>query len=149
MKFKINNRFRAVLGCLLAVGLLFSTPSLAFQQDSLAQETEVSAVADTVEEGDVDTAATELAATDTASAAAGEAVAATTTSSASSAATAADEESQIDPQVYKNLTYYILLFLILCTIVAIVCKVLSIYDLTRKMNGRYNPLANNTFQSVL
>ncbi|MFD2895238.1 cytochrome c oxidase subunit II [Sphingobacterium arenae] len=151
MKFKINNRFRAVLGCLLAVGLLFSTPSLAFQQDSLAQETEVSAVADTVEEGDVDTAATELAATDTASAAAGEAVAATTTttSSASSAATAADEESQIDPQVYKNLTYYILLFLILCTIVAIVCKVLSIYDLTRKMNGRYNPFANNTFQSVL
>ncbi|WP_246162164.1 cytochrome c oxidase subunit II [Sphingobacterium phlebotomi] len=151
MKFKINNRFRAVLGCLLAVGLLFSTPSFALQQDSLAQDTAVSAVTETVEEGQADTAAAEAVADTTATAEGGEATAATTstTSSSSSSATVADEGSQIDPQVYKNMTYYILLFLIVCTVVAVIGKVLSIYELTRKMNGKYNPFANNTFQSVL
>ena len=152
MKFKINNRFRAVLGCLLAVGLFFSTPSLAFQQDSLAQEAQVSTATDTVDEGAASPAATEEVA-DTVSATGGEAAAATTTStttsSSSSSASAVDEGTQIDPQVYKNMTYYILLFLIICTVVAIVGKVLSIYELTRKMNGKYNPFANNTFQSVL
>ncbi|WP_223857684.1 cytochrome c oxidase subunit II [Sphingobacterium micropteri] len=149
MKFKINNRFRAVLGCLLAVGLLFSTPSFAFQQDSLAQDTAVSATADTVDEGEADTAATGVVADTTA--ADGEAATATTTtsSSSSSSSTVVDEGSQIDPQVYKNMTYYILLFLIVCTVVAVVGKVLAIYELTRKMNGKYNPFANNTFQSVL
>lgn len=151
MKFKINNRFRAVLGCLLAVGLLFSTPSFALQQDSLAQDTAVSAATETVEEGQADTAAAEAVADTTATAEGGEATAATTstTSSSSSSATVADEGSQIDPQVYKNMTYYILLFLIVCTVVAVIGKVLSIYELTRKMNGKYNPFANNTFQSVL
>ncbi|WP_239018625.1 cytochrome c oxidase subunit II [Sphingobacterium corticibacterium] len=149
MKFKINNRFRAVLGCLLAVGLLFSTPSFAFQQDSLAQDTAVSATADTVDEGEADTAATGVVADTTA--AEGEAATATTTtsSSSSSSSTVVDEGPQIDPQVYKNMTYYILLFLIVCTVVAVVGKVLAIYELTRKMNGKYNPFANNTFQSVL
>ena len=151
MKFKINNRFRAVLGCLLAVGLLFSTPSLAFQQDSLAQDTEVSAQADSVEVVEGDAAAVEVAEDTTATAEEGEAVAAapSTSSSSSSAATVIDEGPQIDPQVYKNMTYYILLFLIVCTVVAVVGKVLSIYELTRKMNGKYNPFANNTFQGVL
>ncbi|TYR38510.1 cytochrome c oxidase subunit II [Sphingobacterium phlebotomi] len=139
------------MGCLLAVGLLFSTPSFALQQDSLAQDTAVSAVTETVEEGQADTAAAEAVADTTATAEGGEATAATTstTSSSSSSATVADEGSQIDPQVYKNMTYYILLFLIVCTVVAVIGKVLSIYELTRKMNGKYNPFANNTFQSVL
>lgn len=151
MKFKINNRFRAVLGCLLVVGLLFSTPSLAFQQDSLAQDTAVSAVADTVEGAEADTAAAGAVADTTATAAEGDTAAAatSTTSSSSSSATVVDEGPQIDPQVYKNMTYYILLFLIVCTVVAVVGKVLSIYELTRKMNGKYNPFANNTFQSAL
>ncbi|MBD1433971.1 cytochrome c oxidase subunit II [Sphingobacterium sp. DN00404] len=137
------------MGCLLAVGLLFSTPSFAFQQDSLAQDTAVSATADTVDEGEADTAATGVVADTTA--ADGEAATATTTtsSSSSSSSTVVDEGSQIDPQVYKNMTYYILLFLIVCTVVAVVGKVLAIYELTRKMNGKYNPFANNTFQSVL
>lgn len=154
MKFKINNRFRTVLGCLLAVGLLLSTPGLAFQQDSLAQDTTVSADADTVEEEVADTTAVDAAA-DTTAVDAGDgggeeaAAAATSTSASASKEAAADEGTQIDPQVYKNMTYYILLFLIICTVVAVVGKVLSIYQLTRKMNGKYNPFANNTFQSTL
>ncbi|WDF68176.1 cytochrome c oxidase subunit II [Sphingobacterium oryzagri] len=142
MKLKINNRFKAVLGCLLAVGLLFSTPSFALQQDSLAQDTSVSAVADTSAASD--TAAADSAATDSVSA--DDASAGSTTASSTSTP---EPEKQIDPQVYKNITYYILLFLIVCTIVAVIGKVLSIYELTRKMNGKYNPFANNTFQSVL
>ncbi|MBD1420357.1 cytochrome c oxidase subunit II [Sphingobacterium chuzhouense] len=139
------------MGCLLAVGLLFSTPSFAFQQDSLAQDTAVSAATDTVEEGQVDTAAAGAVADTAATAEEGGAAAATTSgsSSSSSSATVVDEGPQIDPQVYKNLTYYILLFLIVCTVVAVVGKVLSIYELTRKMNGKYNPFANNTFQATL
>lgn len=141
MKFKINNRFKAVLGCLLAVGLLFSTPSFALQQDSLAQDTSVSAVADT--SAAVDTAAAAPAATDSVSAGA------SAGSTTAAATTTPEPEKQIDPQVYKNITYYILLFLIVCTVVGVIGKVYSIYELTRKMNGKYNPFGNNTFQSVL
>lgn len=153
MKFKINNRFKTVLGCLLAVGLLFSAPSLAFGQDSLAQDTAVSEeVADTVA-SEADTDAVAIA--DTTATAEGEedTVAATPSTSSSggvsSASSTVDEGSQTDPQVYKNMVYYILLFLIICTIVAVVGKVLSIYELTQKMNGKYNPFANNTFQATL
>lgn len=151
MKFKINNRFKAVLGCLLAVGLLFSTPSLAFEQDSLAQDTAVlEEVADTAA-SEADTAAAAVADTTEAADAGGDTVAAasSTSSSGSSASSTVEESSQIDPQVYKNMTYYILLFLILCTVVAVIGKVLSIYELTKKMNGKYNPFANNTFQAWL
>src|SRR5690606_11397240 len=71
------------------------------------------------------------------------------TSTTSTASSTTEEVKQIDPQVYKNLTYYILLFLVVCTIIAVVGKILSIYELTRKMNGKYNPFANNTFQGIL
>ncbi len=138
MKFKINNRFKAVLGCLLAVGLLFSTPSFALQQDSLAQD---STVVDSVASVAVDSAGTVAADSAT--------VAPTATASASSSSAAAEPVKQIDPQVYKNLTYYVLLFLIICTVVAVVGKVLSVYELTRKMNGKYNPFSNNKFQGSL
>lgn len=141
MKFKINNRFKAVLGCLLAVGLLFSTPSFALQQDSLAQDTSVTAVADSSASVAVDSAA--------APAAAGDTVAPASKVSASSSSASVEPVKQIDPQVYKNLTYYVLLFLIICTIVAVVGKVLSVYELTRKMNGKYNPFSNNKFQATL
>lgn len=139
MKFNINNRFKAVLGCLLAVGLFFSTPSFATQQDSLAQDSTVVAVAETATTVDSASAASTA-----------DTVSASATSTTVAATTAAPEEvKQIDPQAYKNLTYYILLFLVICTIVAVVLKVMSIYDLTRRMNGKFNPLANNTVQATL
>lgn len=139
MKFNINNRFKAVLGCLLAVGLFFSTPSFATQQDSLAQDSTVVAVTETATTVDSASAASTA-----------DTVSASATSTTVAATTAAPEEvKQIDPQAYKNLTYYILLFLVICTIVAVVLKVMSIYDLTRRMNGKFNPLANNTVQATL
>lgn len=143
MKFKINNRFKAVMGCIVAVGLLFSSPSFAAEQDSLAQETTVtadsSAVATTAETLVVDTTAAEATVSAKAPASTGWRV---TTSGI-------EEGRHIDPQVYKNLLYYVLVFLAVCTAIAVIGKVLSIYDLTRKMNGKFNPFANNKLQGSL
>ncbi|NQD69109.1 cytochrome c oxidase subunit II [Sphingobacterium shayense] len=130
------------MGCLLAVGLLFSTPSFALQQDSLAQDSTVTAVVDSSASAVVDSAAAPT--TDATTVATG-----STATSASSSSATVEPVKQIDPQVYKDLTYYVLLFLIICTIVAVIGKVLSVYELTRKMNGRYNPFSNNKFQGSL
>ncbi|MBE8713418.1 cytochrome c oxidase subunit II [Sphingobacterium hungaricum] len=141
MKFKINNRFKSISGCLLAIGLFFATPSFAVQ-DSVATATD-SVAAPVVDSttAPVDTlAGAAISATDSTSVAAG----ATTV-----AAKKVEEEKTVDPQVYKNLVYYILLFLIVCTIIAIILKVISVYELTKKMNGKYNPLSNNTLQAIL
>lgn len=77
-------------------------------------------------------------------------IAAPAAPAASSAATAAVEEStSIDPQAYKNFFYGILLVLLVSVVVVIVGKILSIYELTTKMNGKFNPLAGNNFQATL
>ncbi len=145
MSFKLNNRFKSISGFVLALGLLFANPILASQQDTVASDS--AKVATTAVAAP---AATDSVAKDTTAAAGTAAVAsASSTTEASAAAPAVEEVKQIDPQVYKNFTYYVLLFLVICTIVAVIGKVLSIYELTRKMNGRYNPFANNTFQSAL
>lgn len=153
MKFKINNRLKSLLGGILVINLLFALPALSVAQEQAdsAQveqgdatvETDSASLTDAV----ADTAATADEATDSTSVAA-----ATSTSSGSSAAPAADsakDEKQIDPQVYKNLMYYILLFLVICTVVAVLGKVHSIYVLTKKVSGKYNPLANNSLQASL
>jgi len=147
MKFKLKNRFKSLSGCLLAIGLLLSTSSLAVQ-DSVATATEsveTTAVTDT-NASTLDTAASTTGATDSA------AVSGTSTSSNSAGTTGktagAEEEKMTDPQVYVNLVYYVLLFLLICTIVAVVLKVISVYELSKKMSGKYNPLRNNTLQAI-
>ena len=146
MKFKINNRFKSLFVGLMAINLSLAVPAVASVQDStatapVAQTT--TAPADSAA-AKVDSAAT--ASTDSATVA----TAATSTSTtAAAAAPAAQEKKVIDPQVYKNLTYYIVFFLIICAVVGIIGKVHSIYVLTKKVNGKYNPLANNTIQAVL
>ncbi len=130
---------------MLALGLLFATPILASQQDTVASDSAKAATTAVAAP-----AATDSVAKDTTAAAGTAAVASASSSTeASAAAPAVEEVKQIDPQVYKNFTYYVLLFLVICTVVAVIGKVLSIYELTRKMNGKYNPFANNTFQSAL
>ncbi|MFZ4263069.1 cytochrome c oxidase subunit II [Sphingobacterium sp. HJSM2_6] len=144
MKFKIHNKFKSLLGGLLAINLLLAVPSIAATQDSTAVSATTTAVA-VDSSAVVSTDSTVAAATDSAT------VAATTTASSTvaKATTTVKEEKVIDPQVYKNLVYYILLFLILCTVVAVIGKVHAIYSLTKRVNGKYNPLANNTLQAVL
>ncbi|MDM1049028.1 cytochrome c oxidase subunit II [Sphingobacterium hotanense] len=136
------------MGGLLAINLMLATPLFASIQDTatVATQTEQAAVAapaDSAATAVVDSAAAP-AATDSTTVAA-----ASSSSSSSSAAAAPKEEKKIDPQVYKNLLYYVFILLIACAVVGVVFKVLSIYSLTKKVNGKYNPLANNTIQAVL
>src|SRR5699024_2924099 len=105
------------------------------EAESEETDAEAAAVADATG-GDDDSAAVEEAAS-------------TSASSSTARASKVEEKSNIPPQVYMNLFYYIILFLIVCAVVAIVNRVLSIYELTLKMNGRFNSLAGNNLQAVL
>jgi len=127
MKRNINNRFGLLFGSLLAAGLLFAGPGAA-QEDAASAEVETVATAETDSTETV-------------------AEAAATTATAVSAAI--EEVAGADPQMYKNLVYYVLLILVSCTIVALVLKVISIYEMTAKISGTYRPLKNNTLQAVL
>ncbi len=144
MNLKINNRFKSIGGLLLIASLFFVVPGIASQQDSTATEPQTEAV-DTVSS---DSAST-TAATDTIAATEAVAASPAAASSVATATPAAEEGTKIDPQVYKNFFYYILFFLVICTVIAVIGKIHSLYVLTKKMNGKYNPLAGNTFQAVL
>lgn len=145
MNLKINNRFKSIAGLLLLISLFFAAPVLAVQDDSTVVDTTAVAQA-TTEASTVDSAS--AAPTDTTGAAAVSADNANATTT--TAATASVEEvKSIDPQVYKNFFYYLLLFLVICTIVAVIGKIHSVYVLTRKMNGKYNEYGNNNLQATL
>ncbi|SKB80166.1 cytochrome c oxidase subunit 2 [Sphingobacterium nematocida] len=143
MNLKINNRFKSILGLLLLISLYFVAPVTAAQSDSTVVDT-VAAVATT--------ATTDSATVDTTAAAVVTDSSATTVSATAADGTAAAkvaEVKKIDPQVYKNFFYYLLLFLVACTIIAVIGKIHSVYVLTRKMNGKHNPLSNNNWQAAL
>ncbi len=145
MNLKINNRFKSIAGLLLLISLFFAAPVLAVQDDSTVVDTTAVAQA-TTEASTVDSSS--AAPTDTTAAAAVSADNANATTT--TAATASVEEvKSIDPQVYKNFFYYLLLFLVICTIVAVIGKIHSVYVLTRKMNGKYNEYGNNNLQATL
>lgn len=138
MSLRLNNKFKFVLGCILALSMYFVNPTMAMQ-DSTAT------VVATEEAAQVDTAVVAVDSTATDSVATVDAAAGTTTATVA----AAEEKAPVDPQVYKNFFYYVLLFLVICTIIAVIGKIHSVYELTRKMNGKYNPLANNNLQAIL
>jgi len=136
MNLKLNNKFKSIAGLLLLVSLFFAMPSMAVQSDSTVVDTTVAVVG---------TAAVDSAAV------VGDTVAnvAVAQASATTEVAKVEEVTTIDPQVYKNFFYYVLLFLVICTIIAVIGKIHSVYVLTRKMNGKYNPLANNNLQAGL
>jgi len=120
MSFKLNNRFKSISGLVLAIGLLFTVPSFA-SQDSVVVDTTKATEA-------VATNATAAGANvvDSATTAKAEVAASAGTSTTKVDAKAAEVEKKIDPQVYKNFIYYVLLFLVICTVVAVIGKVISI-----------------------
>lgn len=142
MNLKINNGFKSIAGLLLLISLFFVAPVMALQNDSTVVDTTAVAAA-TAADATVDSAA---ALTDTA---ASTAVSATETGTATAATAKVEEVKKIDPQVYKNFFYYLLLFLVICTIIAVIGKIHSVYVLTRKMNGKHNDLGNNNLQASL
>lgn len=137
MNLKIYNKFKSIAGLLLLISLFFAAPVMAVQSDS----TVVDATAVVEQTTTVDSAAV-VENTDATVVAASEGVSASTVAKV-------EEVKTIDPQVYKNFYYYVLLFFVICTVIAVIGKIHSVYVLTRKMNGKYNPLANNNLQAVL
>ncbi len=59
------------------------------------------------------------------------------------------EESSIPDSAYKNFFFGVLLVVLAAAIIGIIGRVISIYALTTKMNGRFNPLAGNILQANL
>ena len=108
-----------ILALVISMGLS-STAALAQEADTSAQVTDTTVVADV--------ATTE-------SAAPAESVDAAKAKPAVAAAPEAEKQLNIDPQVYANALYYVLLFVLICVLVAVVGRILAVYDLTRKMNG--------------
>lgn len=80
--------------------------------------------------------ATDTAAAQPADAAAESMSAAPATASTGASAAAVQTRPEIDPQVYKNFYYGLLIVLLVCTLVAVIGKILQVYELTRKLNGK-------------
>lgn len=136
MGFINNCKFRAVIVLAFIVGIGLVTR--AYSQDTAAVAAQV---VDTAAET-ADTAAsvtdTTAAATDTAAVSDTAAAAAPAASAGGATAVAAAEESgsNIDPQVYMNFFYGVLLVFLICVLVAVIGKIVQVYELTRRMNGK-------------
>lgn len=151
MKLTKYNKIRSILSAVLVLGMLFTSFSAtASYQDSVINEVEVDTLA-TAEQGvEVDTVAVaedDLSADTTQ----GEVLVSESTGATTGGTTtaAAEEEATDYSQAYMNLFYYSMLFLLICIVVAIIGKIHHIYSLTRRINGKYNPLGNNNLQAVL
>src|SRR5690606_17944239 len=83
-------------------------------------------------EGDV---STDSAAATTDSDATTVSASASASSTNATAATAVEEDAGIPTQVYVNFFYYVFLVLLVCFVIAIIGKVMSIYSLTRQLQG--------------
>lgn len=136
--------------------LLFFFSLMGLGGSLLAQEAseEVQVEASAAQEADTATAVTDEAEGEEAIAGSEEqatvAPAAAPTSSASSASAAVVEEGlDIPAESWRNFFFGVLLVLLAAVVCGIIGKVWDLAQLTGKMNGRYNPLANNNFQAVL
>lgn len=59
------------------------------------------------------------------------------------------EQTGIPAASYRNFFFGVLLVVLAAAIIGIVGRVISIYSLTQKMNGKFNPLAGNNLQATL
>ncbi|MBK1440861.1 cytochrome c oxidase subunit II [Parapedobacter sp. ISTM3] len=143
MGFLKNSNFKIVFLLALAIGVSLSATVSARQQveDTSIHATDTTgAIADPNATVSADTSLTsDTAAMDSAAAVKGATPTATTEEAG---------KVSLDPQVYTNFFYYLLVVFLVCVLVAVVGKILQIYELTRRMNGRdttyymYNVHAN-------
>lgn len=148
MRYRKYINFRTIFGLVMAVMLSLQSPAFAQSGDSATAKSDTSATVSSSElQAKADSAGTSAADTT------GNAVAAKTptgTSASSNAAQAAqEEEKSIDPQVYKNFFYYVLLFFLVCIVVGIVGKIIHVYELTREMQGKGKRVNWNKFNGTL
>lgn len=148
MRYRKYINFKAIFGLVVATILSLQSPALAQTADTagVAKDTnEVAAPAKLEANTDssnavvADTAA--VAATSQAPAAA---------SPATDAVQAAQEPvKHLDPQIYKNFFYYVLLFFLVCIVVGILGKIIRVYELTREMQGRAKRVNWNKINGTL
>lgn len=138
MNLKLDKGLKTISGLILLLCLFFAMPTWATQTDSTLVD--AAAVVDQTTSDD----SLNVASIGDASASV-----ATEVEKKPASQVKVEEVTVIDSQVYKNFYYYVLLFFVICTIIAVVGKIHSIYVLTRKMNGNYNPLSNNNVQAYL
>jgi cytochrome c oxidase subunit 2 len=139
MNFNIPNQLKCFRAAFVALALVLGSFVAMAQEDSTATTADtVTAVTGAVDATDsVAIGATEEGAT---------------VKAAATNFSAAPQEKaplELDPQVYKNFFYGVLLVLLIALILTVIGKVISIYELTTKMNGRFNPLAGNNLQATL
>lgn len=146
MRYRKYINFRTIFSLVIATMLLLHGSAFAQAGDSTATENDTT-VSSSELQAEAEAAGTTAADTT------GNAVAAATpegTSATSNAVQAAqEEEKSIDPQVYKNFFYYVLLFFLVCIIVGIVGKIIQVYELTREMQGRAKRVNWNKFHGTL
>lgn len=142
---------RIWVACLLFFfGLMGMGGTLIAQE--VTEDAQVEVVADPVSDTTAITEEGEVA--DAAAVSEEEVVAAVAPAAAPAAASSAsavvlDEGLNIPSESWRNFFYGLLLVLLAAVVCGIVGKVWDLAQLTGKMNGRYNPLANNNFQATL
>ena len=57
--------------------------------------------------------------------------------------------STITPGLYKSVTFYTLLFILVCFFIGLIGRILKIYELTREIQGKKSQINWNQIQSVL
>lgn len=134
MGFINNSKFRAVVVLAFIVGI--GLANRAFSQEAAdtaaVADTAVAAVADTAATGDTAAVSgTATATDDTATATVAPVAGGTTATSA-----VKESGSNIDPQVYMNFFYGVLLVFLICVLVGVIGKIVKIYELTRRMSGK-------------
>ncbi|MGK6351694.1 cytochrome c oxidase subunit II [Parapedobacter sp. DT-150] len=135
MGFIINSKFKTVFSLALVIWVSLSTAVSAQQPvaDTSIQDT-ASAISQVSTAVAADTAlASDTASTDSVVA---DSAAAASVSGTPAATAEAAQEVSIDPQVYTNFFYYVLLVFLICVLVGVIGKILQVYELTRRMNGR-------------
>lgn len=148
-----------MVSCVLTLGIMGAGVLGSQAQESTVQEVveqeqaSEEAVADTAAGATVSEEASDAADTLAGAAEASGAPAATASSggasTTSSVAAAVEEGSNIPAEAYRNFFYGVLVVLLIAVVIGIIGKVISVYELTTKLNGRYNPLATNNFHATL
>lgn len=146
MGFIKHINLKTVFGLVLFASVWLATPALAQEPDTAEQAADTVEVAAAADTAAADTAA--AGATDEAAAAADTPATASSVSATPTATSDADGKLSLDPQVYKNFYYYLLLFVLTCVLIAVMGRILDVYDLTRKMNGKDNFYFHNDIQAV-
>lgn len=145
MGFIKSSKFKTVLILAFVVVITLSGRAFAQEADSAAQTVDTAVVA--TDSDSTDTAATgadkAVAGADTAAPAPG------ASASVAPASEAADMGPTIDPQVYKNFFYGVLLVFLICVLVGVIGKIIQVYELTRRMNGKDTTYYLSNFNAVL